>query len=182
MNHVVLVQAMATSRKRGVAAPSGSEPVRAGGERRLVVCLQQQAHHLTDELVRPGRQAQRTQFPVLFLDIHASNWGEPVALVAHRLDDGTDLLHGRAVRGFWCGAGCHRPVVGVDPPVRQQIQLRVEQLSIQLGTRQTLPAAFAEDTKYRFGVLHFAYVPVLRCPITCAPSPCRRRYRFPGRS
>jgi hypothetical protein len=38
---------------------------------------------------------------------------------------------------------------------------------------------FAEDTQYRFGVLHFAYLPVMWSPITCAPSPCGRRYRPP---
>ena len=43
----------------GVAAPSGTEPVGAAGELGLVVRLKQQAHHLADELVRPGRQAQR---------------------------------------------------------------------------------------------------------------------------
>ena len=38
----------------------------------------------------------------------------------------------------------------------QQIQLRVEQLSIQFVARQSSPAAFTEDTQYRFGGLHFA--------------------------
>src|SRR6266568_3461057 len=60
----------------------------------------------------------------------------------------------------------HRPLVGVDTPVRQQIHLRVEQLSIQLFTRQAPPASFTEDTQHRVGVLHFAYLPVLVCPIT----------------
>src|SRR6266498_5223934 len=39
----------------GMAASAGAEAVRAIGEGRFVVCLQQQAHHFTDQLIRPGR-------------------------------------------------------------------------------------------------------------------------------
>src|SRR5664279_1330610 len=46
--------------QRGVAASLGSESVRVVGERRLVVRLQEQADHLPDEFVRPGRQSQRS--------------------------------------------------------------------------------------------------------------------------
>ena len=45
--------------QRGVAAPAGAKTVGAVGERRLVLRLKEQAHHFGDELVRPGRQAQR---------------------------------------------------------------------------------------------------------------------------
>ena len=55
--------------QRGVAASPESEPVRMVGERRLVVCFQEKADYLADELVRPGRQSQRAQFPVLFRDV-----------------------------------------------------------------------------------------------------------------
>ena len=34
-------------------------------------------------------------------------------------------------------------------------------MPIQLLTRQLPPAAFTQDTQHRFGVLHFAYLPVL---------------------
>ena len=49
---------------------------------------------------------------------------------------------------------------GVDAAVGQQVQLRVEQLPVKLIQRQSLPAALTEDTQYRFGVLHFAYLSV----------------------
>ena len=160
----------------------GRNPCEWSENGRLVVGLQQQAHHLADEFVRPRRQPERTKPPVLFGDVDPPYWREPVALVAHRLDDGVDLLHGHAVRGFLRGPWCHRPVVGVDATVGQQIQLRVEQLSIQFVARQAFPAALTEDTQYRVGVLHFAYLPGCRVQITCAPSPCDRRYRLPGRS
>ena len=63
----------------------------AVGEGRLVVRLQQETDHFPDELVRPGRQAERAQLPVLFRDEHAPGWGEPVSLVAYRIDDAPDL-------------------------------------------------------------------------------------------
>jgi hypothetical protein len=50
--------------QRGVAAPARAKPVGAVGELGLVVGLQQQAAHLGDQLVRPGRQAQRARLPV----------------------------------------------------------------------------------------------------------------------
>ena len=40
----------------GVTAPAGTEPVGTAGELRLVVGLQQEAHHFADEFVRPGRR------------------------------------------------------------------------------------------------------------------------------
>jgi hypothetical protein len=70
-------------------------------------------------------------------------------------------------------------MVGVDAPVGQKIQLRVEQLSIQFIARQATPAAFTEDTQYRFGVLHFAYLSICWRPVTCSPSPCFRLSRTP---
>jgi hypothetical protein len=163
--------------QRGVAAPTRAEPVRAVGERRLVVRLQQQAHHLTDQLVRPGRQAQRAQFPVAFRDVGAPHRGEPVALVAHRGDDRLDPCHGHAVRGLLGGSRGHRAVVGVDTPVGQQIQLRVEQLPIQFLDRQATPAAFTKDTQNHFGVLHFAYLLVVGIR---SPGPLRPVDGFPA--
>src|SRR5664279_3492655 len=131
-----------------------------GGEERLVVGLKKQAHHLADQFVRPTRQPQRARPPMRFGDRHPPDGQEPIALVAHRIDDAFDLAHGHAVHGFPCDPGRHRTLVGVDPPVGQQIQLRVEQLPIQLPTRQMPPAAVTQDTQHRFGVLHFAYLPV----------------------
>jgi hypothetical protein len=52
--------------QRGVAAFAGTETVRPVGELWLVVCLQQETNYLADEFVRPGRQAERPEFAVLF--------------------------------------------------------------------------------------------------------------------
>jgi hypothetical protein len=147
-----------------------------GGEPRLVVGLQQQAHHLADEFVRPGGQAQRTPLPVLLGNPRPLDRAEAVALMAQRIDDATDLAQRHAVHGLRAGPGRHRTLIGVDTPVGQQVQLRVEQLSIQLIQRQATPAAFTQDTQHRFGVLHFAYL-----PISVMSDHLRRRHRCPSR-
>ncbi len=38
--------------------------------------------------------------------------------------------------------------------------MRVEQLTVQLVTRQATPAAITEDIQYSFGALHYAYLTV----------------------
>ena len=157
----------------------GSVTVGAVGELRLVVRLKQQAHDFADELVRPRWQTQRPLLPVLLGDVVPPDGLEAVALVTQRVDDALDLAQRHAVRGFRVGTRRHRSLVGVDAPVGQQVQLRVEQPPIQLIQRQPVPAAFTEDIQDRFGVLHYAYLPALRCPATCAPSPCRRLSRPP---
>src|SRR5690348_15415001 len=70
-------------------------------------------------------------------------------------------------------------MVGVDAPVGQQVQPDVIHLPVQFLARQAFPAALAEDTQHRFGVLHFAYLRSWSCPVTCAPSPCGRPSRPP---
>src|SRR5438067_11495030 len=147
------------------------ESVGPVGERRFVVRLQQQADHFADEFVRPGRQSQRAGLPVLLRDVDPPDGGESVALVTHRRDDTADLRLGHAVHGLLCDPGSHRAVVGVDAPVGQQIQLRIEQLSIQFVKRQATPAALTQDTQHRCGALHYTYLPIWWCPITWPPSP-----------
>ena len=57
-------------------------------------------------------------------------------------------------------------MVGVQTPVGQHIQVRIEQLPVQLVARQATPAAFTEDIQYRFGVLHCADLPAFEYPVT----------------
>src|SRR3978361_2321967 len=57
--------------------------------------------------------------------------------------------------------GRHRPLVGVDVPVGQQVQFLVGQLPVQLRARQALPAAFAENAQHHFGWLHCASLMVV---------------------
>jgi hypothetical protein len=138
------------------------------------VRLQQQVYHFPDQLVRPGRQAQRSEFPILLRDIDPPNGRESIALVTHRTDDAVDPAQRHAIHGLLRDPGRHRALVGVNTPVGQQIQLRVEQLPIQLLTRQTCSATFTQDTEHRFGALHFAYLLALidvhhLCPFALRP-------------
>src|SRR5215468_9906370 len=99
----------------------------------------------------PGDGASRS-----FRDIDAAGRGEPVPLVPHQLDDLVDLALGHAIGGFHAGTRRHRPLVGVDVAVRQQVQVLVEHLPVKLRERQALPAALAENAQYHCGFLHFA--------------------------
>src|SRR2546423_4060988 len=128
------------------------------GELWLVVRFKEQAYHFADQLVRPGRQAERPHLPVLFRDIGPPDGLEPVALVAQRIDDAPDLASRHAVRGLPIGPRRHRALVGVDAAVGQQIQLRVEHIPVETFKRQATPSAFTKDTQYRFGFLHYAYL------------------------
>jgi hypothetical protein len=63
-------------------------------------------------------------------------------------------------------------VVRIDFPVRQQVQILVEHLPVQLRERQAPPAALAENAKYHCGFLHFACLMVSFSSVACASSPC----------
>ena len=104
----------------------------------LVVCLQEEAYYFTDKFVRPGRQSQRSLLPVLLGNVGPPDGLEPKTLVAQRIDDAFDLAQGHAVDGLAVRAGRHRTLVGVQTPVGEQIQLRVEQLPIQSFQRQAV--------------------------------------------
>ena len=65
-----------------VAASTGAKPVRPGRELRFVVGLQQQAHYLTDQFVRPGRKPEGPSGSVLLRDVDPPDRREPVAFGA----------------------------------------------------------------------------------------------------
>src|SRR5258708_14367328 len=160
--------------KSSVAAAAGAETVRAAGKLRLVIRLKEQADHFADKLVRPGRQAERPELPVLLLDIDTPHRCKPAALSEQRIYDAPVLAQRHVVHGLPVSPGRHRPVVGVQTPVGQQVQLRVEQLPVQLIARQAPPASITEDIQYRCCALHYAYLPALESPLTLPPSPSWR--------
>src|SRR5919202_2380740 len=73
--------------QRGVAAASGTEPVRAVGKLHVVVRVEQQAYHLGQHLVRPARQPQRAPLPIAFRDIGALDWSPPPPFGTNDGDD-----------------------------------------------------------------------------------------------
>src|SRR6266498_106406 len=127
--------------QRGVAAASGAKPVRAVGELHVVVRVEEQAHHLGEQLVRPARQPQRTPLPIAFRDVGAFDRSPPPPFRTNRSDDVPDLVQGHAIHSLSADPRGHRTRIGVQPLVGQQIQLWVEQLSIQPLQRQAAPAA-----------------------------------------
>src|SRR6266566_8842969 len=75
----------------GVRSPAWTETMGAVGEPRLVVRLQQQAEHLLQQFVRPGRQPERALLVrSLLLDVDPPHRCPPVALRPERTDDRLD--------------------------------------------------------------------------------------------
>ena len=165
--------------QRGVAPTPFPEPVRPARERRLVIRLQQEPYHLADELAGPVRQAEGPELPVLLRDVDAACRREPVLFVPHQLDDLVDLPPGHAVSGFPAGPGRHRPLVGIDVPVRQQVQILVEHLPVQLRERQAPPAALAENAQHHYGFLHCASLMAADCSSPVPLRPVDRPSRSP---
>src|ERR1700722_5276784 len=161
-------------------APEPSpEPVGRAGERWLVICLQQEAHHFADQFVGPWRHAERAEFPVLLRDVGAARRREPVLFLPHQLRDLFDLFLGHSVSGFPAGPRCHCSLVGVDFPVGQQVQILVEHLPVKLRARQAFPSAPAENAPYPFGFLHCASLVALRCSSPVPLRPVDRLSRSP---
>jgi hypothetical protein len=69
----------------------------------------------------------------------------------------------------------HRPLVGADVAVGQQVQALAEHLPAKLRERQALPAALAGDAQHRPGFPHCAYLTVSSCP---SPVPLRPAARL----
>ena len=146
-------------RQRGVASPAGTETVRPAGELGLVVRLQQEAHHLADQFIRPGRQAERPFLPVLLRDVDPLDGLEPVALVAQRIDDAPDLRPATCRPRF-----PRRPRASsrrgwrrcARRPAGYSCGLNSCRYSLSHG-RPRLPRV-TQDVHHRFGVLHYAYL------------------------
>ena len=169
--------------QRGVAAPSRAEPVGVVGEPDVVVGLQQQAHDLGDQLVRPGRQAQRALLPVLLGDVDPLDRPPSIPLTAQQVDDRLDLGQGHPVHGLPGDPGRHRTGVGVDATVGPQEQLRIEQLPIQPLQRQAAPAAFPDDAQNCLERPAFRRPPGLDITISLCPFALRSGFPgLPGRS
>src|SRR2546426_9474465 len=96
---------------KGRVAPSAwPKPVRARGELRLEVRLQDQADDFLQQSVRPDGNAERALLGrVLLLDVDAPGWRPSVALEAQGLDDRIDVRQGHAVGRFGGDSRCQRP-------------------------------------------------------------------------
>jgi hypothetical protein len=63
--------------------------------------------------------------------VYPFDWLEAIPLVPDRVDDALDFGQRHAVHGLGADSWRHRSLVGIQTPVGQQEQPRIEQLSIQ---------------------------------------------------
>src|ERR1700736_1381836 len=126
-------------------------------------------------LCRPHWHAERAEFAVLLWNVDAPGRRKPVFLLPHQPYDLFDLFLGHAVSSFLTGPRRHRPLVGIDVPVGQVVQILIEQLPVKLLAWQALPAALAENVQNHFGCLHCASLMVIG---RSSPVPLRPVVRF----
>ena len=86
--------------ERGVATTIGTEPVGAHRKLWFEVRVQNGAHDLLQQLIGPGRQAERAQCPILFRDMHASDRCPSKAFMAEFVNEAIDLHPAHAIHGF----------------------------------------------------------------------------------
>jgi site-specific DNA recombinase len=146
----------------GMTPMRGPKAVGESAELRLVVRLQDGAHHLLQQLVRPGRESQRALLRgVLLRDVDSPDWRPPITLLSERIDDRLDFRHRHPVHRFRCHARSQRTLVASDPMVGPEVQRRVVQLSVHVVQPLSLHSPCANDAQHSFGSPHLAYLPVL---------------------
>src|SRR5215210_273654 len=150
-------------RERGVAPTTRPETVRSVAELRLVIRLQDEADHLLHQLVRPRRDTERAQLVrAWFLDVDAPGRPPPVAFVTQSARDRLDLGQRHPIGGFSSRAWGESTIVAVDLLVGGEVQLGVEQESVDALQGQSPPAPLADDAQDRFGFTHLAHLPLLK--------------------
>src|SRR5262249_31079600 len=113
-----------------VTPPPRPEAVGPVAELRLVIRVQDGPHHLLQQLVRPAGDAQRTQLPS-FLRYVRPPCGRPsIPLPPESVDDVRDPPHGHPIRGLVGRPPGQSTAVAVDPPVGPQVQVLVEESSV----------------------------------------------------
>lgn len=134
-------------------------------ELNVIVGVQDQADHFRQEFVTPDGQTQRTLFPVALQDVDPTRRSPLIPLGAQRLDDGINLFQRYGINGFLIDAFCRGTcVLGLS--VSGQVEMLVEQLSIDTRQRQSSFASFTEKSQVRSGGLHFACLSVYGLPDT----------------
>src|SRR5262245_55878377 len=68
--------------KGGMATSLRTEAVGVWTELRLVVGVQERAHHFLQQFIRPCGYPERTQLPGFLGDVRSSDWGPAIAFVA----------------------------------------------------------------------------------------------------
>ena len=100
--------------QRCVTASLGAEPVGMIAELLLVVGFQKLPDDLLKELIRPGREAQRSELAVLFGDVDAADWRPSVAFVPQIVNDLVDFRHRHRVTVSVVVPGVIAPLLGYN--------------------------------------------------------------------
>src|SRR6266516_975387 len=162
----------------GVTAFSGPEPVRGVFEHWLIDGLQQEPYHFLHEFISYCRDAQRPGFPILFRNVYPAYRRRGVGFL---FEFGNQFVHPLQVEPVYCSlvrSLSHVALFGVDVTVRQQIEVWIEQISIQSVKNKStiLGRLLTEHRENHFSFLHCAYLRNSFYRMTCFPSPCRRCY------
>src|SRR5437868_5982228 len=81
--------------------------------------------------------------------------------MSQMFDERRDLLLGHAVHGFRGYAVGQGSIIAIDPTVGTEVEVRVEELSVDVLQNQPSLATISDDAQDRLGVTHLAYLLVL---------------------
>src|SRR4029453_2867095 len=115
----------------------------------------------------------------LLVNVCTSYRRPTIPLTVERCDDGLDLPPGHPIHRFRGRPRCQCALVRVELGVGAQVQVRVVQLAIEGLHRQATAAAVLNDSQYRFGSSHLAFLTIPAYRVTCPTSPCERLSRPP---
>lgn len=124
------VPSMLDSGQGRMATMLRTETVGVLAKLRLVVCFQDGTHDLLQQFVGPDGDAEWSHLPIGLGNILPPRRRPSVSLMTESVDDRRDLRLGHAVHGFCGHSSGHRTGVSIEAPVRPQVQIRVEELSI----------------------------------------------------
>ncbi len=139
-----------------MTAASLAEAMRVVAKLAVIVGREYHADDFREEFVTPNWQAKWPFFPIPLQDVDAFRWLPLIPFGTKRLDDRLDLLDGHRINGLAGYPSGHRSCVPVELSVSRQVQVGVEQLSIDALEWQAFLATFSEKSQVRFGALHCA--------------------------
>jgi hypothetical protein len=140
---------------------SGAKPMRVFAECGFIVRLKNESYDLLYQLVCPSWHTKRALFPIVLWDIHPSRWKPLKAFISQCFSDRINQFQRHAVRSFIRHTMCHRTFVRLNFSIGHEVEISVEQESVDPFHRQSLFASFTDEFKESIGFPHHAYLPSL---------------------
>src|SRR5450631_352479 len=122
------------------------------------VGFQDQSYDFRKQFVAPNGHSQRALLSILTGNIHPSCWFPPISFISHCIYDGIDLFQRHPVWGLLSHSFGHRSCIPINFSVRDEIEISVEELSVDAFDRQPLSASLGKKVQIHLGVLHCAYL------------------------